>query len=149
MGFFKKIGASLKKATKQISFKNLVKVAGGFDPTGIVSGMQQAHQAKKDAKAEEAAYEQSIVEQKLGAVAGGLAGSYAQALVTGASNGVDLGVKKAVANTGADMADLTIKAWFTKHWKKMLIAVGAIVALVIIWKKFLSNPKGSRVAKRR
>jgi hypothetical protein len=149
MGFFKKIGASLKKATKQISFKNLVKVAGGFDPTGIVSGMQQAHQAKKDSKAEEAAYQQSLVQEKLGAVAGGLAGSYAEALVTGASAGVDVGVKKAVANTGADMADLTIKAWFTKNWKKIAIPVGAIIALVIIWKKFLSNPNSSGRGRKR
>lgn len=50
MGFIKNIGKAIKKATKKISFKNLVKVAGSFDPTGIVSGIQASHEAKKEEK---------------------------------------------------------------------------------------------------
>jgi peptidyl-tRNA hydrolase len=149
MGFFKKIGGSLKKATKQISFKNLVKVAGSIDPSGIVSGMQQAHELKKQERAEESAYQAEVVKTKLGAVAGTLAGSYVDAALNGAYNAVDPAYKKVVAEKGADIADLTIKAWFEKHWKKIAIAVGGIIALVIIWKKFLSNPNSSGRGRKR
>lgn len=57
MGFFKNIGKSIKKVTKKISFKNVVKLAGSFDPTGIVSGIQASHEAKKAEK-------QALAEQK-------------------------------------------------------------------------------------
>jgi hypothetical protein len=162
MGFFKKIGASLKKATKQISFKNLVKVAtpllgaipiaGGL-VQGTVESMSAAHQAKKDGRAEEAAYLEAQTMQNLGTVAGGVvgaaSGNFSKALVEGVYNGTSNGLKQGVADAGVDLADSAIKAWFTKHWKHLLMGVGGVIALVVIWKKFLSNPKGSRVAKRR
>jgi hypothetical protein len=162
MGFFKKIGASLKKATKQISFKNLVKVAtplmgaipiAGSFLQGTVENLSAAHQAKKDGRAAEAEALKQQVLDNVGVVAGGVLEKasvpFGEALVEGVYNGLSGGVKNAAAKSAASMADLTLKAWFTKHWKHILMAVGGIVALVIIWKKFLSNPKGSRVAKRR
>jgi hypothetical protein len=50
MGFFKKIGQSIKKVTKQISLKNVVKIASSLDPTGISGGIVASVQAKKDEK---------------------------------------------------------------------------------------------------
>lgn len=50
MGFFKKIGKAIKKVTKQVSLKNVVKIASSFDPTGISRGVIDSIQAKKDEK---------------------------------------------------------------------------------------------------
>lgn len=50
MGFFKNIGKTIKKATKQISLKNVVKIASSFDPSGIAGGVVASIQAKKDEK---------------------------------------------------------------------------------------------------
>jgi flagellar biosynthesis/type III secretory pathway protein FliH len=50
MGFFKNIGKSIKKATKQISFKNVVKIASSLDPTGIAGGIVGSIEAKKEEK---------------------------------------------------------------------------------------------------
>jgi hypothetical protein len=50
MGFFKNIGKTIKKASKQISLKNVVKIASSFDPTGIAGGVIGSIQAKKDEK---------------------------------------------------------------------------------------------------
>lgn len=50
MSFLKKIGKGIKTASKQISFKNLVKIASKFDPSGIVGGIQDAHIAKQEEK---------------------------------------------------------------------------------------------------
>lgn len=50
MGFFKKIGKAIKKVTKKISFKNIVKLGASLDPTGIVGGIQASHEAKKEEK---------------------------------------------------------------------------------------------------
>jgi hypothetical protein len=71
MGFFKKIGAAVKKGVKQISLKNIVKVGtpllsmipivGGL-AENVVGGLSAAHQAKKDAKAMEQAQAQAEAE---------------------------------------------------------------------------------------
>lgn len=50
MGFFKNIGKTIKKASKQISFKNVVKIASSFDPTGIAGGVIGSIEAKKEEK---------------------------------------------------------------------------------------------------
>lgn len=50
MKFLKKIGKGLKSVTRQISFKNAVKIASKFDPTGILGGIQDAHIAKQEEK---------------------------------------------------------------------------------------------------
>lgn len=50
MGFFKNIGKSIKKVTKQISLKNVVKIASSFDPTGISGGVVASIEAKKEEK---------------------------------------------------------------------------------------------------
>ncbi|GEL11815.1 hypothetical protein SAMN05192550_2809 [Flavobacterium glycines] len=50
MGFFKNIGNTIKKATKQISFKNIVKLGASLDPTGIAGGVVASIQAKKEEK---------------------------------------------------------------------------------------------------
>lgn len=50
MGFLKNVGKTIKKASKQISLKNVVKLATKFDPTGIAGGVVDSIQAKKDEK---------------------------------------------------------------------------------------------------
>lgn len=144
MGFFKKIGAGIKKASKQISFKNLVKIGASFDPSGIVGGIQQAHQAKKDGKAEEAILLQQAEAEKVYNMANSTARTLANGALNGAYDGVKAGTKQGIAETGAELTDLTIKAWFTKHWKHLLMALAGIVVVVVVWKKFLTKPNRSR-----
>ncbi|GIZ08486.1 hypothetical protein [Flavobacterium sp. UMI-01] len=50
MGFFKKIGAGIKKVSKKISFNNAIKLASSFDPTGISRGLIDSVEAKKAEK---------------------------------------------------------------------------------------------------
>jgi hypothetical protein len=50
MSFFNNIGKTIKKASKQISFKNAIKLASSFDPTGIAGSVVGSIQAKKDEK---------------------------------------------------------------------------------------------------
>lgn len=61
MGFFKNVGKTIKKATKQISLKNVIKLGSSLDPTGIARGVVDSVQAKKDEK--KALAEQQKAEQ--------------------------------------------------------------------------------------
>lgn len=147
MGFFKKIGKATKKATKQISFKNLVKVGGMIDPTGIVGGLQEAHYAKKaekqalaQQKAEEAAYYAELAKQK-----GEQVGQSAMNIVTNRSvmgsvmDGATGQATNYVAETG-------IKAFFKKHWLKV---AGGVVALVLLIVLAVRMGRGSNGRRRR
>ena len=133
MGFFKKIGSAIKKGVKQVNFKNLVKVAGSFDPTGLVSGMQNAHyeqkaakQAERDGKAEEAAFLAAQASQTANN-AGNQFGQYVanRSIVSDAVQG-------AIGGAGANAVDLTAKSWFQKHWQKLVIGLGAVVTIVVL-----------------
>lgn len=147
MGFFKNIGKAIKKGVKQISFKNAVKVVSSLDPSGIIGGISQAHELEKQAKAEanaQKAYEAQILAQeaaaKVGTVTGTLAGQVGKTILEETYNGMNAGFKQGAGVVAANVADEGIKAWFKKHWKKLAIGVGALVAVVLAWRYF-KKPK--------
>lgn len=133
MSFFKKIGKFVKKGVKQISFKNLVKVGGMIDPTGLVGGMQNAHyeqKAAKQAEAEGRQQEAQLLRQQASQTAqqaGASLGTYVanRSLSQDALGG-------AIGGAGAQVVDLTAKSWFQKHWSKLAIGVGALVGLILL-----------------
>ncbi|MBF4483247.1 hypothetical protein [Flavobacterium sp. CSZ] len=168
MGFFKKIGQSIKK---NVSFKNLVKVATtavGFVPgvgeiaqqvigkvTDAVEAKKMSKRAEAEGKQAEADYwnaQTKALEQSsantVGAVAGAGANIFGKAVATGINNGLSTGFVEGSGQVGATVVSSTIKVWFQRNWK---IVVGAVVGLIaLIW--FIRrdrNNTGKRVAKRR
>lgn len=163
MGFFKKIGAGIKKASKQISFKNLVKVGGMVDPTGIVSGMQSAHYDNKEAKnleryAQQAREQenqmladqyqaQSAYQSKLANDKATQAGASAMQYVAGTKLGTSF-LNGAVSGAGGAVIDSSIGGFFKLHKTKILIGGGVafvgVLLLVFKNKIFGSGKKKSR-----
>ena len=152
MGFFKKIGGFVKKATKQISFKNLVKIGAGFDPTGIVGGLQASHEAKKQEQADahaqaqaQAQYDQQIAMQKnpnIGEIlTGGLGGA-----LQGAGN--VLAGSTSAGNTGATLIESTTNAWFKRNWLKLVGGVLGAVTVIMVFVKVM-KPNNHRKTYRR
>ncbi|WP_374172733.1 hypothetical protein [Flavobacterium tructae] len=163
MGFFKKIGKAIKK---NVSFKNLVKIAtpimGAIPFVGgtlqnVSEGLQASHQAKKDAKAMKDEQERLIAEQaaesmkqqtlnyagdNFGAIVDAGAQMVSKAVVNGAYSGTSKGLKEGAANVAADMADLSLSAWFKKHLNHILIAGAALGAIYLIRNK--SSVRNSR-----
>ena len=164
MGFFKKIGTAIKK---NVSFKNLVKIAtpimgaipfvGGM-AQNITQGLSEAHEAKKQAKAQgdaQKAYDAQVLQQQtmayagsqVGAVANAGANMFAKGVLQGVNDGLSAGVVEGGGQIGATMVTSTLKAWFTKNWK---IVVGAVAGLIaLIWFLRSRGQGNSRVAKRR
>lgn len=167
MGFFKSIGKAIKK---NVSFKNLVKVAtpimgaipfAGGALQSISENAQASHQAKKDAKNAQNEYDRQVAEQQAQLAqqnayqtAGQLVGSVAQAgtqifskaVTEGAYAGLGTGSQQGLGTIGAEVADSTIKAWFKKHWKHILIGLSVIGVIYLINKH--NKPK-KRVTTRR
>jgi hypothetical protein len=157
MSVFKKIGKAVKKGTKQISLKNLVKVGtpllsmipivGGV-ASNIVGGMSEAHAAKKQAKqaaAEGNIQAAAVLEQKAEALAnnagqsfgtqtGQVLSAFTKGVVNEGYEQVNLGFKKAVSEKSADMVDLTAKSWLEKHWKHIAMGVGGLLSVVVLFK---------------
>jgi hypothetical protein len=133
MGFFKKIGNAVKKGVKQVSFKNLVKVGGMLDPTGLVSGMQNAHYEQKAAKQAESQgqAEQAAILQAQASQTANMAGSSFGNYVANRSIISDA-VQGAIGGAGANVVDLTAKSWFAKHWQKIVFGVGAIATIFVL-----------------
>ena len=164
MSIFKKIGQATKKGLKQISLKNAVKlgtpflsmipVVGGVAQT-VVQGASEAHELKKQSKQMELLNKQAEAEalqaqayekaQISGALVGQQAGSVLKAFTKGATNELmaqsTQAVKQSTGVVGAEAVDWTIKEWFNKHWKHLLIGVAAVVAAIWGYKKFF---KGNR-----
>jgi hypothetical protein len=136
MSFFKNIGKGIKKGLKQVSFKNLVKVGSMVDPTGLVGGLSSAHEAKKEAKAQEAmgnfeaAQNYHAIATQLAQNAGSTAGDY----FTKTSVVQDV-VNGAIGNAGANVADQSIKVFFTRHWAKMLAGAGLLTLVIFLFRK--------------
>jgi hypothetical protein len=165
MGFFKKIGAAIKK---NVSFKNLVKVATpimgaipfvGGTVQNISQNLQDAHQAKKDAQAQNNAQAEYDAEQlrlqtlnyagqNVGAVVNAGAQMFAKGVTEGAYAGTSTGFQNGLGTVGANVADSTIKAWFTKHWKHILIGLSIVGAIYLI-KKHNDDKNPRRRAVRR
>lgn len=153
MGFFKKIGGFVKKATKQISFKNLAKVGGMLDPTGLVSGMQNAHyekkalqeQAKAEADAMAQAQAQANAMAKLSPNIGDILTGAAGGALTGAGN--VLGGSTTAGQAGATLVDNTLSTWFKQNWLKVFGAVTGVTLLIILIVK-LTKKKHSTLRRR-
>ncbi len=160
MGFFKKIGKTIKKATKQISFKNAVKLAGsavsslpgigGIAGSAILSA-QDAHYAKKaQAQADNEAQAQAATEAynnaqvKLNDSVGSIGQSIGSQAVTNAWGGVNQGIKTGASNVGADVMQGSIMQWLKKRW---YMVAGVLVAIFVVIK--LASPKTSSYRRRR
>lgn len=136
MGFFKNLGKTIKKASKQISFKNVVKIASGFDPTGIIGGMVAADEAKKQQRAEEAQALQQEASAKVSQITGTLGGNFVKDVISDTYNQTSQSAKDAVALVGAKTGDTVITAWLKLHWKQLVIGVSALVTIVLLYKRF-------------
>lgn len=164
MGLFKKLGNAIKKGVKQISLKNVVKigtpllsmvpVVGGL-AQGVVSNLSASHEAKKQEQAainagneQQAEYYRQLAEQQAqlaGAQVGQQAGGVLNAFTKGASNeliaSTSQTAKSVAGNVGAEIADESIKAWFLKHWKHLLIGLGVIWGGFFLYKKSNNNKR--------
>ena len=153
MGFFKSIGKAIKK---NVSFKNLVKVATpilgavpfvGGTLQNVSEGLQASHQAKKDAQNAQNEYDRQVAEQQaqllqqqayqtagqaVGAVANAGTNLFAKSITEGAYAGLSTGTQQGLGIVGAEVADSTIKAWFKKHWKHILIGLSVIGVIYLI-----------------
>jgi len=168
MGFFKKIGQSIKK---NVSFKNLVKVATtavGFVPgvggiaqqvigkvTDAVEAKKMAKQAEAEGKQAEADYwnaQTKALEQSTantaGAVAGAGANIFGKAVVGGINDGLSAGAVQGAGQLGATVVSSTIKVWFQRNWKIVLGAVAGLIALIWFLRRDRNN-SGRRVARKR
>jgi len=145
MGFFKKIGQSIKKASKQISFKNAVRIAGSFDPTGIVSGISAAHEAKKAGREQDAADQVAYTSQKVGLIGGTIAGDMIRQTTQASMPYISKGVNDASGTIGAQVVSNTLKTWFTKNWKYLAYGVGGLVTVFVVLKMVKRSPmKGKK-----
>ncbi len=157
MGFFKKIGKSIKKVTKQISLKNAIKigtpllgsipVAGSFLQT-TVGGMSDAHELKKQQKQAEAQGNAELAQQyaqqaqlassasggAMGNVAGGIVKNFANQLVKGtldgAYDGASSGLKEGIAKSGASLGNMALGEWFKVHWWKVVAGLGVLGGVI-------------------
>lgn len=153
MGFFKNIGKAIKK---NVSFKNLVKIAtpimGAIPIVGgtvqnISEGLQASHQAKKDAQNAQNEYDRQVAEanalalqqqaystagQAVGAIANAGTSMFAKGITEGAYAGLGSGAQQGLGTVGAEIADSTISAWFKKHWKHILIGLSVIGVIYLI-----------------
>ncbi|SNS02519.1 hypothetical protein [Flavobacterium sp. ov086] len=167
MGLFKKIGNAVKKGLKQVSLKNVVKIGtpllsaipvfGGI-AQNVVSGISDAHELKKQEKAARDAGNQQqadlLAQQaaqaaaQSGAYVGQQAGSVVKAFSKGATDELiaqtSASTKSAAGNVGAAIADESIKAWFSLHWKQLLIGLGIVGAFVFYSKNNKKKPVGRR-----
>ncbi|MFH6996442.1 hypothetical protein ACHRVZ_00840 [Flavobacterium sp. FlaQc-57] len=168
MGFFKKIGQSIKK---NVSFKNLVKVATtavGFVPgvggiaQQVIGKVTDAVEAKKLAKEAEAqgrqaeadywnaqtkALEQSSA-NTVGAIANAGSNMFAKSVATGINDGLSAGFVEGSGQVGATVVSSTIKVWFERNWKIVIGAVAGLIALIWFIRRDRNNT-GKRVAKKR
>ncbi|MEO8534821.1 MAG: hypothetical protein ABI441_13775 [Flavobacterium sp.] len=167
MGLFKKLGNAVKKGLKQVSLKNVVKlgtpllsmipVVGGL-AQNVVGGISEAHEAKKQEKAAIEAGNQAQADYyaqqaaQLAAQSGALVGQQAGGIVKAFSKGAtdeliaqtSASTKAAAGNVGAAIADESIKAWFSMHWKQLLIGLGVIGAFVFYSKNNKKKPVSRR-----
>lgn len=158
MGFFKKIGASIKK---NVSFKNLVKVATpimgaipfvGGTVQSISQNLQDAHEAKKANNAAQAEYNNqqalAIASQTANAVANAGANMFGKAVMTGVNDGLSTGFVEGSGQVGSTIVTSTIKVWFQRNWKIVIGAVAGLIALIWFIRRDRNNT-GKRVAKKR
>jgi hypothetical protein len=161
MGFLKNVGQTLKK---EVSFKNLVKVAGkasGFIPgfgsviQGQIEATSAAVQAKKDARraivlgdtqnipALVAASDLASANAAkfTGSISKSVSSSIVNATLQEAQKGISQSVINQGGSLGATIVNATLKQWFLKNWSWILV-IGSATA--IYYKYFCCGPKRYR-----
>ncbi|PWA08969.1 hypothetical protein [Flavobacterium laiguense] len=167
MGFFKKIGAAVKKGVKQISLKNIVKVGtpllsmipivGGL-AQDVVGGISAAAAKKKEAK--QAAEAGRIEEANalnaqanyLASLSGGQVGQQVGAQLNAFTKGVtqeaiaqtSKGFKQDVGLVGANVADSTMTEWLKMHWIKLAVGFGVIGGAIYMFMRKGNNSNSRR-----
>ncbi|MEO6177287.1 MAG: hypothetical protein ABIP27_19185 [Flavobacterium circumlabens] len=101
----------------------------------------EGKQAEADAWAAKAAQLNGDLGAVAGVVAGAGANMFTKGITEGAYNGASKGFTDGLGTVGASVADSTIKAWFTKHWKHILMVIGGLGAVWLIKKQMDKNPK--------
>ncbi len=153
MGFFKNIGKGIKKLTKKIELKGLVKGIknfGGFIPgvggvvSGVIGQISDQHEAKKLAReqhAQELGMQQAVQAEAIrtgnpdikdilnGAVGGALSG--AGTVLAGSSQATDAGAK---------LVDGTMSTWLKTNWLKLVGFISAVTIFIVILVRVL-KPK--------
>jgi hypothetical protein len=129
-----------------------------------MQGLSAAHEAKKDAQNAQNEYDRQVAEanaeairqqtlayagQSLGTMAGGGAQMLMKGVTEGIYNGASTGVKQGLGTVGAEVADSTLKAWFKKHWKHILIGLSIVGAIYLIKKHNDDKNPRRRVQRRR
>ncbi|OCB78821.1 hypothetical protein [Flavobacterium crassostreae] len=151
MGFFKKIGKSIKK---NVSFKNFAKIATpalgvipGFG--GVLQSTAQNLQDQAQAKRDQRAYDAEILRQQnnhdINQVTKVVTSSAVEmlggAVIDGAIDGMNQGTKKALSKGGSSLIDMSIKEWFSQHWKQLAIAILTLgIAIYFIRKNAKKQP---------
>ena len=169
MGFFKKIGSTIKK---NVSFKNIVKVTskfGSFIPiiggplSSVVGTLSDNHESKKFQrqqneqqslaqadydKALQLAQSQGSTPSEAQKIASDVMVSrnpnIREVLTAGAggaltSIGNVLGGSSTIGNTGATIVDSTISSWLKKNWLKMIGFILGSTTIIFIFIKILGN----------
>ena len=145
-----KIGKWLKK---NVRLTNVVKMAGNLAPGlagSVVTGLQDAHYAKKQAKAEQDAIrQQQLMEiasqkaqsagQKVGEASRSILGDFANSAYKGASPGV----KDALGHIGLQVGQRSVSIWLKKNAGKVIGGVIGIIVLIFGY-RMMSNRKRSR-----
>lgn len=156
MGFFKKIGQGLKKATKQISFKNAVKLAGsvassipgigGIAGSAILSA-QDAHYAKKAQAEADSEYAAQVAnEQYANAQANlndnvsSIGQSIGSQVAQNAYNGLNDGFRVGANNVGANIIQGSLMEWLKKRW---YVVAGVLFSLFLVIKMATRKPTSS------
>jgi hypothetical protein len=158
MGFLKNVGKTLKK---EISFKNLVKVANqasAFIPVagGVIQGqiqaLQDANAAKKELRRAVASGDAAQIatsqlnadlsSQNAAKYAGSISKSMSNTIVSTtlaeAQKGISEGATSQAGKLGSKLVNATIKEWFLSNWKWILV-VGSATA--IYYKYFCCGSK--------
>lgn len=139
MGFFKKIGAGVKKfAKKNVNFKTLVKYGSMVDPSGLAGGIQAQHQAKKEAKEmerQEALSNQSAVENFANNETSRKNPNFMDILTAGGAGaltsiGQTLGGSTTAGQAGASLVDSTLTAWLKANWWKVLLGLSVVGGII-------------------
>lgn len=138
MGFFKGIGKMIKK---NVNFKTLVKVGAqglgtlpgvGGIAGGVISNLQDAHEAKRAHNAEVAQAKLEQASNSAGGALGSLGGKFASQTLQKAYDTAGNEVKDGLGKVGAEVANSTIKQWFKKHWKAVVGILAGVITIIVV-----------------
>jgi len=155
MSIFTKLGQTIKKASKQISLKNAIKIgtpllgsipiAGGMLQS-TVQNLSDAHAQKKEAEkqlklnnkeAAKIAQEQAqaynaLAGQNVATLAAPTVNAFTKGLVTETYANVSNSAKEAAGKVGASVMDISIKEWLKKHLLHIGIGLGCLTAIYLV-----------------